>query len=108
MASYDIRKEHDGYHIYDQLTGTDRGKTKTRSAAETQVMRLRSLEPTAPGRVSPGVLDGKEIGGIPTYLDDTYTRRQVEKAYIDGRPVAVEAPSPTIVVAPATASEPDK
>lgn len=105
MASYDIRKEHDGYHIYNQVTGEDRGKTKTRAGAETQMNRLKALEPAAPGKVSPGVLDGKEIGGVPTYLDDTYTRRQVERAYIDGRPVAVERPSTTIDVAPVSASE---
>jgi len=105
---YDIRKTTDGYHVYNQETGEDKGKSVSRAKAEAHMRALYANE--HPTKTTPGMLDGGKIAGVPTYLDDTYTRRQVESAWVDGKSVAISPPvsivstssTPASVTTPAT------
>ena len=103
---YDIRKTADGYHVYNQATGEDKGKSVSRAKAEAQMRALSASE--SPRKVVSGELDGGKMQGVPTYLDDTYTRQPVLNAWVDGKSVGIQgAPSaPSAPVEAAAASSP--
>lgn len=88
MAAYDIRKVDGQYHVYDQVTGEDKGKSVSRGKAEAAMRSLYALSSVQAS--SPGV---KADGPVPSYLDDTYTPRPIEQVWRDGVPVAVTPPA---------------
>lgn len=75
---YDIRKTADGYHVFNQHTGEDKGKSSTRAKAEAHMKALYAHEPRQMS--SPGML-----GGGNTVLDDTYTPAPITEAYMGGK-----------------------
>lgn len=89
---YDIRKQRDGYHVYNQATGEDKGVSKTRAKAEAHMRAMYAHEP----KKSPGMLAGGKAGGPLMALDDTYTPRPVERVYAGGRAFAPAPPKPAV------------
>lgn len=82
---YDIRKQTDGYHVYNQRTGEDKGVSKSRAMAEKHMGALYAHEPKG-GYTSPGMATG---GGM--VLDDTY-RPTPGDAYVDGKKIVSPDP----------------
>jgi len=78
---YDIRKEADGYHVYNQVTGEDKGKSATRAKAEAHMQAMYAHEPGRVRHSSPGMAAG---GGM--VLNDEY-RPVVGDIYVDGKKV---------------------
>ena len=86
---YDIRKTSDGYHVFNQQTGEDKGKSATRSKAEAHMRALYAHEPRAMS--SPGM----KMGGVEGMtVDDSYAPVPITHAYMNGKKYPVMTPDP--------------
>lgn len=86
---YDIKKQADGYHVFNQVTGEDKGVSKTRAKAEAHMRALYAHEGDAKRQNdSPGTATGDGM-----VLDSSY-QPMAGDSYVDGKRVPMPPHTP--------------